>query len=70
MSILQNSGSEYGPLVKVNCGAIPESMLNIGLFGNKNGAFTFTLNGPLFIILEKVDLLGNTDVMRISRFHQ
>ena len=39
-AIQQNSGREQGPFVKVNCGAIPESLLDSELFGHEKGAFT------------------------------
>lgn len=34
------SSRREGPLIKVNCGAIPESLLDSELFGHEKGAFT------------------------------
>lgn len=36
----ENSPRRHGPMIKVNCGAIPSSLMDSELFGHEKGAFT------------------------------
>ncbi len=42
-AIHYSSPRQNGPLIKVNCGAIPDSLLDSELFGHEKGAFTGAL---------------------------
>lgn len=68
-----------GPLIKVNCGAIPETLMDSELFGHERGAFTGALgrkrgrferahNGTLF--LDEVGELPPAAQMRFLRVLQ
>lgn len=43
-TIHNSSPMNNGPLIKVNCGAIPESLIDSELFGHEKGAFTGALS--------------------------
>ncbi len=68
-----------GPFIPINCGAIPESLLESELFGYERGAFTgavgqkkgkveFAQGGTLF--LDEVGELPNTLQVKLLRFLQ
>ena len=39
-AVHQTSGREFGPFIKINCGALPETLLESEIFGHQKGAFT------------------------------
>ncbi len=43
-AIQQLSSRKGGPFIKINCGAIPETLVDNELFGHEKGAFTGALN--------------------------
>lgn len=49
------SGRREGPFIKVNCGAIPENLLESELFGYETGAFTGAQKGGKVGIFELAD---------------
>ncbi|WP_425449009.1 sigma-54-dependent transcriptional regulator [Dethiothermospora halolimnae] len=46
-AIHKNSARKEGPFVKINCGALPENLLESELFGYEKGAFTGAVSNKL-----------------------
>ena len=77
--IHQNSSRKHGQYIAVNCGAIPESLIESALFGHEKGAFTGAIEvhhgyferaegGTLF--LDEVDSLSPAAQTRLLRVIQ
>jgi DNA-binding NtrC family response regulator len=68
-----------GPFVPVNCGALPEQLVESEIFGHKRGAFTGALADQLGLIaqaqggtlfLDEVDALSRATQVKLLRFLQ
>lgn len=80
--IHNNSNYCKGPLIKVNCGAIPENLIDIELFGHEKGAFTgadsakkgkFELANMGTIFLDEIGelpLLSQVKLLRAIQFKE
>jgi DNA-binding NtrC family response regulator len=78
-AILRRSGRHGGPFVALNCGAIPEGLIETELFGHSQGAFTDAKQarpgaiaqadgGALF--LDEIDTLSPKGQVTLLRFLQ
>jgi two-component system, NtrC family, response regulator GlrR len=78
-AILRGSARRAGPLVAVNCGAIPDGLIETELFGHSQGAFTdakharagaiaLAQGGALF--LDEIDTLSPKGQVTLLRFLQ
>jgi two-component system NtrC family response regulator len=78
-AVHEKSGRRKGPLVTVNCGAIPENLLESEFFGHEKGAFTgassmvrgkveYAHNGTLF--LDEIGELPMNLQVKLLRFLQ
>ncbi|MBI3805612.1 MAG: PEP-CTERM-box response regulator transcription factor [Nitrospirae bacterium] len=78
-SIHQQSARNTGPFIAINCGAIPENLLESELFGHEKGAFTgahaqrkgrieYAAGGTLF--LDEIGELGLGLQVKLLRFLQ
>ncbi len=75
--IHQNSGRSDSPIIKLNCGAIPDTLIEAELFGYEKGAFTGAVNnkpghleiadgGTLF--LDEIAELPQSSQVKLLRF--
>lgn len=73
------SPRQHGPFVPINCGALPDSILEAELFGHTRGAFTDAKNDSLGVIgqaqggtlfLDEIDSLSPRAQAAILRFAQ
>lgn len=78
-AIHRHSNRANGPLIKINCGALPESLLESELFGHEAGAFTdanqrrlgrFELADGGTIFLDEVNTLKPSTQIKLLRVLQ
>lgn len=78
-AIHRHSNRANGPFIKVNCGALPESLLESELFGHEAGAFTdankrrrgrFELSDGGTIFLDEVNTLSPSTQVKLLRVLQ
>ena len=78
-AIHRHSKKADGPFIKVNCGALPESLLESELFGHEAGAFTdadkrrrgrFELSDGGTIFLDEVNTLSSSTQVKLLRVLQ
>ncbi len=66
-AIHKRSNRKDGPLIKLNCAALPSSLIESALFGHEKGAFTGALNQEIGR-LELADT-GTIFLDEIGRIH-
>ncbi|MCP3921843.1 MAG: AAA family ATPase [Desulfobacterales bacterium] len=76
------SGRKDSPLIKVNCGAIPESLIDSELFGHEKGAFTGAVsrktgrferanNGTIFLDeIGEIPMNAQVKLLRVLQNHE
>jgi len=78
-AIHRHSKKADGPFIKINCGALPESLLESELFGHEAGAFTdadkrrrgrFELSDGGTIFLDEVNTLSSSTQVKLLRVLQ
>lgn len=78
-AIHRHSNRSNGPFIKVNCGALPENLLESELFGHESGAFTgasqqrlgrFELADGGTIFLDEVNTLSPSTQIKLLRVLQ
>ncbi|MBI4520722.1 MAG: sigma-54-dependent Fis family transcriptional regulator, partial [Gemmatimonadetes bacterium] len=78
-AIHARSGRHAGPFIRVNCGALPETLLDSEMFGHEKGAFTgaerrrrgrFELAHGGTLFLDEVSTISQTTQVRLLRVLQ